>query len=613
MGDEMKRTTVPRDTVAGPRRKRAVRYLRVSTLKQAQTGRTRDGDSIATQRTATDDTAADWDADIVDEYLDKGTATSIVKRKDYQDMIRRITTIKDVDLVIMYQFSRIFRNALEARLVKLELHKLGVRLITPESRFEDNPDTQLLENLKHDLDEYYSAKLSEDVRYKMAEKAKRGHTVRRAPIGYLNTRETITIGKEKRSVPTIMINPECARHIRRAFELYATGKYSQAQVLEMITAAGLLMPPWKDLPERPLSLTQLGYLLQNRYYCGYVEQDGQWYPGLHEPLVTEDLFNRVQEVLTVDRNGGAGTRDRKHHHDLKGYLWCGRCGNERLIYTPAKGNGGIYEYYYCIGIKDKRCTLPYLPVAELEHAVAAHLDTITLPEPVRHALARQLDTIVRDERTDSAATRKTLNRQLKLLNDAVRGCIRKLGDPRWPEDALDDEMRDIRADIANVTQQLADIDTVLHTGRDYLNAAATILAQPGPVYLYGDDTARAAFLKSVINRIDINTDTERAITVTSHRLNQPFDVLSTAAPERYRLTEAIPAPRPAQGDTGNLSASQFVPWDGSAHSKNGTTLTGGAAAAINLADLLKPDPKGRGSNKRYWVGTVGFEPTTPRL
>ncbi|GEB15573.1 hypothetical protein NSI01_38880 [Pimelobacter simplex] len=55
--------------------------------------------------------------------------------------------------------------------------------------------------------------------------------------------------------------------------------------------------------------------------------DGAEYPGRHEALISEELFQRVQAILFGERR--AGTRRRVHHHYLKGLLWCARCDRRR--------------------------------------------------------------------------------------------------------------------------------------------------------------------------------------------------------------------------------------------------------------------------------------------
>ena len=90
-------------------------------------------------------------------------------------------------------------------------------------------------------------------------------------------------------------------------------------------------------------------MLRNRFYVGEVKYKGQWYPGRHEPLISGELFDRVQRIL--DSHSGAGVRKRRHDHYLKGVFRCKRCGS-RMIYALVKER---YEYFYCAGERRGSC------------------------------------------------------------------------------------------------------------------------------------------------------------------------------------------------------------------------------------------------------------------
>src|SRR6266851_1963514 len=205
----------------------------------------------------------------------------------------------------------------------------------------------------------------EDIKVKMANKARNGGTVGRAKVGYLNVRKRI----EGREVRTIETDPERGPFIVMAFEAFATGKYTIESLQGMITQAGLRMQATARRPSRPISLAQLADVLRDRYYLGYVQYEGIEYPGRHEALITPELFERVQKVL--DSHSGAGTRTRTHNHYLKGVLWCARC-EHRFVVTLAKGNGGEYLYLFCRGRQEGLCDQPYLNVHAVEQAVLDH-------------------------------------------------------------------------------------------------------------------------------------------------------------------------------------------------------------------------------------------------
>jgi site-specific DNA recombinase len=100
--------------------------------------------------------------------------------------------------------------------------------------------------------------------------------------------------------------------------------------------------------------SQIWSLLRNPVYCGkvfiaaYKNELAHCVAGIHTPLISEHLFNEVQDVLRG--------RKRKVRVDakytitenlpLRGFLVCKVCGNH-LTGSGSKGNGGVYYYYHC--------------------------------------------------------------------------------------------------------------------------------------------------------------------------------------------------------------------------------------------------------------------------
>jgi hypothetical protein len=107
-------------------------------------------------------------------------------------------------------------------------------------------------------------------------------------IGYLNAPRAM--GK------SLMPDPERAPLVRRAFQEYATGRHTREQLLKQTSAWGLI-----NRRGRPPTSQAIGMLLRNRLYTGIVDVPEY---GVHanrgdfEPLISEDLFYRVQAVLS---------------------------------------------------------------------------------------------------------------------------------------------------------------------------------------------------------------------------------------------------------------------------------------------------------------------------
>src|ERR1043165_177207 len=186
-------TTLNRNVAAhasgAKRRKRAVLYLRVSTLGQVQTDYDPEGNSIPAQRVAGHKKAASLEADVVEEFVEPGkTATSIDKRPRFQEMIAWVKAQKDIDYIIVYHFNRVFRDSVDAGMVKRDLKKYGTRVVSTVLDMGEGPEAALVESITHAVDQYQSQASGADIKYKMGQKVKNGGSVGVARLGYLNIR-----------------------------------------------------------------------------------------------------------------------------------------------------------------------------------------------------------------------------------------------------------------------------------------------------------------------------------------------------------------------------------------------------------------------------------------
>lgn len=169
------------------------------------------------------------------------------------------------------------------------------------------------------FNEYRSREDGADIAFKMGEKAKKGGTVSRAPLGYSNSIDRF----EGREIRAVEVDETCAPLVKLAFELYATGDYTMADLADELGDRGLFSRATSRRPSQQVSVSKLSQMLGNRYYLGFVAYKGQKYDGRHEAIIDDELFAAVQRVLAP--RTAAAERRRIHHHYLKGTLYCGRC------------------------------------------------------------------------------------------------------------------------------------------------------------------------------------------------------------------------------------------------------------------------------------------------
>ncbi|MFB9300175.1 recombinase family protein [Kibdelosporangium philippinense] len=564
-------------TVRGPR-KRAVLYLRVSTMGQVLTDYDPEGNSIPAQRTAGRRKADSLGADVVREFVEPGrSATNIEKRPKFQEMIAWVKTQKDIDYVIVYHFNRVFRNSVDAGMTKRDLKKVGTRVVSTILDMGESPESAMVEAIIHAVDQYQSEASGADIKYKMSQKAKNGGTIGPTPLGYLNVREPKPEGGEIR---TVAIDPERGPLILKGIDLFATGQYTAEEALERINTAGLRTRPTRRTPAKPLSLSQFYEILTDRYYCGFVEYEGDEYAGRHQALITEETYDRVQRVLAL--RGGGGTRQRRHHHWLKGLLWCHRCG-ARLVLIPGKGNGGTYFYFLCRGRQKHLCDLPYLAVAKIEAAVDTHLGTVRLRDDFQAAVRRQLDDALLLEQGHLSSLKKRMNARLDELETKEDGLLDLLDDPEWPREKIKKKLADLERERNEIQGQLADTASKLDEGQQFFSAALALLADPQAFFRRGSDAVKRAMTKVIFSKLHI--DAEK---VAGHDLTEGIKGLVEAG---------------AVTRGGDLT---------SANDESGSTLSedGAAFDLATDADLLAVVLADHGSSKTAMVGQAGVEPAT---
>ena len=166
-------------------------------------------------------------------------------------------------------------------------------------------------------------------------------------------------------------DPAVAPFITRMFEWYSSGQYSLAEVTKMARAEGMVFRKSKD----PVPKATVHKILRNRIYTGEFNWDGKTYSGSHTPLVTTDLWERVQAVL----DGRFANRHRKVKHDFafSGLVSCGHCGCS-LVGEIKKSR---YVYYHCTGYKGK-CPEPYTREEVLEEHFTDLLKGLVMDDEV---------------------------------------------------------------------------------------------------------------------------------------------------------------------------------------------------------------------------------------
>jgi len=281
-------------------RARALIYLRVSTKDQAEAGRDVEGYSIPAQREACRRRAETLDADVADEFVDRGESARSSDRPELQRMLTHVSD-HSIDYLIVHKVDRLARNRSDDVTIHMALQAAGVRLVSCSENIDETPSGMLLHGIMSSIAEFYSRNLASEVIKGSVQKAKAGGTISKAPCGYVNVRKVVN-GREVRAVD---IDPQRGPLMRFAFEAYSGGDWTIRDLLEELTQRGLTTTPGPKTPSKPLVVSHFHRLLRHPYYKGWVRYKGVEYPnGQHEALVDDATWQKVQDQL--DAKGRSG-------------------------------------------------------------------------------------------------------------------------------------------------------------------------------------------------------------------------------------------------------------------------------------------------------------------
>jgi site-specific DNA recombinase len=314
------------------------------------------------------------------------------------------------DAIMMWKFDRLARDHNEVTMIKLLLRReYDVKLYCVEGFSEDDdnsPQTAMMEHMLAVFSAFYSKNLSTEVKRANRHRHTNGKfNGGKPPFGYLLVTEKTPnrpncFKATPDKPPGLYIDSIPAELVRLAFVLYATGDYSYRTIaITMTEKAEYLQYPL----EKPFSPEMVRDMLQNKIYCGYVSYvetvykkgfgrgkagsrgKRQWSLGLHEPLISELLFNKTQDVRVSHAN------ERKSHRTartnlLSGLVFCARCLDTMSLEITDTNYGKMYSYtgkqdclyYECSARRRgyKACSQPRVSQASIDEQVVEALQSL---------------------------------------------------------------------------------------------------------------------------------------------------------------------------------------------------------------------------------------------
>jgi site-specific DNA recombinase len=320
----------------GRRRVRCAIYTRKST----EEGLEQDFNSLDAQREACEafilsQKQEGWVA-LQTQYDDGAYSGGTLERPALQRLLDDIRGSK-VEVVVVYKIDRLTRSLLDfAKIVEVfDAHSVSFVSITRAFNTATSMGRLTL-NVLVSFAQFEREVTGERIRDKIAASKKKGMWMGGyPPLGY-DVKERRLVVNEAEA--------ETVRHIFRRYQELASVHVLQEHLNQVgIVSKRHTAQDGSLYGAKPIARGALYHMLQNRIYRGEIVHKGQAYPGEHEPIIDDDLWQDVQKTMAanrVDRGAGKGNR---HLSLLAGFIHDAH--GEPMTPSHAVKKGVRYRYY----------------------------------------------------------------------------------------------------------------------------------------------------------------------------------------------------------------------------------------------------------------------------
>ncbi|GAX60916.1 site-specific recombinase, DNA invertase Pin homolog [Candidatus Scalindua japonica] len=380
-----------------------------------------------------------------------------------------------------------------------------------------NKDSGSDDEFMFDIEVAVAKKMSNDISKKtkmgMLEKAGQGLFPSVAPIGYKNNRAT----------RLIEIDEDKASYIKTAFSLMASGSYSLRMLEHQLYDDGL-----RNKHGNRVGKSSIHQTLKNPIYYGAFRWDGKMYQGSHTPIVTKQLFDKVQSVLSSSFHPSA--------HKLPFYfnnlMKCGIC--DCKVIGEVKKNK--YKYYHCTFSKGRHKDVAYIREEKLAEMFVEPIQRITLNNDIVEWLKEGL----RERSKNNLKLQENRYNSLLSQHDKTNKRLSRLYDAKFDgeldEGVFKAKEEEYKSQLIEIKSQIDNVQSINPNFYESGNKTLELFNKLYFQYVRANYEEKATILKFVASNYVLNDVSLYAV------YRKPFDIIA----------EGVSCPTWLPGEDSNL-------------------------------------------------------------
>ena len=469
--------------------------------------------SIDNQRTILRKHAEERGFTIHDEYIDDGVSGTTFQRPEVQRLLDDAKT-GVINTIIVKDLSRFGRNYIEVgQYVDYVFPAFGIRFIAIQDNVDtENRDSGAMEMMPimNVFNEWHAANTSKKIRAVLKSNAREGkYHARKAPYGYVKS------DTEKK---TPIVDEEAAAVVKRIFEMRASG-LSPHKIADKLNEDKIPNPSkysfdkygivgkrnhfnlWAFCAVNSIlrNPTYLGHMAQQRWgsvsyknHKRYKKDESEWIvvKNTHEPIITQELWDKVREV---EKSVAQGRKTKRGYtHPLSGFLFCADCGGKMKL-NYINQDGKLYFNFNCgnhLRLGKSYCFSHFIRAKDIEAIVLDDIQTmaqrIVLDEKtiredfIRHN-AELADQAIKSAKKGLQIKRKRKEELSRLMQLAYEDRLKG----KMPEDICigfiqmySDEQKRLENEITELEERLTETTNTIQSADDFIRNIKKYLEAP---------------------------------------------------------------------------------------------------------------------------------------
>lgn len=273
--------------------------------------------------------------------------------------------------ILTWAPDRLSRNAGDlGALVDLIDQKVLCEIRTYGQKFANSPNEKFLLMILGSQAKLENDNKSLNVKRGLRARAEMGLWLSTAPTGYFSEKRVDRKG-------CVLVDPKRAPIIKQMFEKVAYEEWSGRKLYYWLKND----VRFTTRTDKYLALSNIYLILRNSFYCGtfeYPRNSGNMYVGKHTPLISKELFEKVQERLSRDNI----VRSESKEFAFTKLITCGLCGSgitaDEKFKKLKDGSVNRHVYYGCTKSRDHNCQCGHVKEEDLIDQLLGIISKISL-------------------------------------------------------------------------------------------------------------------------------------------------------------------------------------------------------------------------------------------